>query len=297
MNIKAMLDASKGVFNITLGIAWSFVLLLFVIQVISTLTKGIGGEKIEHALSLKSLLVVAGLLIFYDQLINWIIGFSNDIQEQITPADFFVDLNKNIAEAIERYKKENPESSDSYASFLGAVFFGEYSIPTVILSLAVVFMKVSFLVINYLSNIAKNFLYIVGPFAIVTQVVPGASVLKGWIKGFIEVSFWPILSGIFYQMVAAGAKGVVTAKGYEEYFNLLAMCLIIAMLNLLTPLIVHSLSQNQGIGVAASWAAAGATMVATKGMSAAKSAKGRALGYLAGGEGGKGKERRPGDTA
>lgn len=291
MNIKAMLDASKGVFNITLGIAWSFVLLLFVIQVISTLTKGIGGEKIEHALSLKSLLVVAGLLIFYDQLINWIIGFSNDIQEQITPADFFVDLNKNIAEAIERYKKENPESSDSYASFLGAVFFGEYSIPTVILSLAVVFMKVSFLVINYLSNIAKNFLYIVGPFAIVTQVVPGASVLKGWIKGFIEVSFWPILSGIFYQMVAAGAKG------YEEYFNLLAMCLIIAMLNLLTPLIVHSLSQNQGIGVAASWAAAGATMVATKGMSAAKSAKGRALGYLAGGEGGKGKERRPGDTA
>lgn len=97
-------------------------------------------------------------------------------------------------------------------------------------------------------------------------------------------------------MVAAGAKGVVTARGYEEYFNLLAMCLIIAMLNLLTPLIVHSLSQNQGIGVAASWAAAGATMVATKGMSAAKSAKGRALGYLAGGEG-TGKERRPGDTA
>lgn len=297
MNLQAMLDASRGVLNITTGIAWSFVLLLFVIQIVSVLTKGIGGEKIEHAMSLKSLLVVAGLLVFYDQLINWIIGFSNDIQEQITPADFFVDLNKNIAEAIERYKRENPESSDSYGSLFGAVFFGEYSIPTAILSLAVIFMKVSFLVINYLSNIAKNFLYIIGPFAIVTQVVPGASVLRGWIKGFIEVSFWPILSGIFYQMVAAGAKGVVTAKGTEEYFNLLAMCLIISMLNLLTPLIVHSLSQNQGIGVAASWAAAGATMVATKGMSATKSAKDRAFEYLAGEDKGKNKKRRPGDTA
>jgi hypothetical protein len=296
MNIKAMLDASKGVFNITLGIAWSFVLLLFVIQVISTLTKGIGGEKIEHALSLKSLLIVAGLLVFYDQLINWIIGFSNDIQEQIIPPDFVVDLNKNIAEAIERYKSENPDSSDSYASFFGTLLFGEYSIPTAILSVAVVFMKVSFLVINYLANIAKNFLYIIGPIAIVTQVVPGASVLKGWVKGFIEVSFWPILSGIFYQMVAAGAKGVVTAGGHEEYFNLLAMCLIIAALNVLTPLIVHALSSNQGIGVAGTWAAAGATMVATKGMYAAKSRINTGVDYLKSLKGGDSKERRPGDV-
>lgn len=296
MNIKAMLDASKGVFNITLGIAWSFVLLLFVIQVISTLTKGIGEEKIEHALSLKSLLIVAGLLVFYDQLINWIIGFSNDIQEQIIPPDFVVDLNKNIAEAIERYKSENPDSSDSYASFFGTLLFGEYSIPTAILSVAVVFMKVSFLVINYLANIAKNFLYIIGPIAIVTQVVPGASVLKGWVKGFIEVSFWPILSGIFYQMVAAGAKGVVTAGGYEEYFNLLAMCLIIAALNVLTPLIVHALSSNQGIGVAGTWAAAGATMVATKGMYAAKSRINTGVDYLKSLKGGDSKERRPGDV-
>ena len=296
MNLQAMLDASRGVLNITTGIAWSFVLLLFVIQIISVLTKGIGGEKIEHALSLKSLLVVAGLLVFYDQLIGWIIGFSNDIQEQITPADFFVDLNKNIAEAIERYKRENPESSDSYGSLFGAVLFWEYSIPTAILSLAVIFMKVSFLVIKFLSNIAMHFLYVIGPFAIVTQVIPGASVLKGWVKGFIEVSFWPIMSGIFYQMVAAGAKGVVTARGHEEYFNLLSMCLIIALLNLLTPLIVHSLSQNQGIGVAASWAAAGASMVATKGMSATKSAKDSAWEYLAGEDKGKNKKRRPGDT-
>jgi len=296
MNIKAMLDASKGVFNITLGIAWSFVLLLFVIQVISTLTKGIGGEKIEHALSLKSLLVVAGLLVFYDQLINWIIGFSNDIQGQLIPSDFLVDLNKNIAEAIERYKRENPNSSDSYASFLGTLLFGEYSIPVAILSVAVVFMKVSFLVINYLSNIAKNFLYIIGPLAIVTQVVPGASVLKGWIKGFIEVSFWPIMSGIFYQMVAAGAKGVVTASGHEEYFNLLAMCIIIAILNVLTPLIVHSLSNNQGIGSAATWAAAGATMVATKGMSVAKSRVNTGVDYLKSLRDGDSKERRPGDA-
>ncbi len=296
MNIKAMLDASKGVFNITLGIAWSFVLLLFVIQVISTLTKGIGEEKIEHALSLKSLLIVAGLLVFYDQLINWIIGFSNDIQEQIIPPDFVVDLNKNIAEAIERYKSENPDSSDSYASFFGTLLFGEYSIPTAILSVAVVFMKVSFLVINYLANIAKNFLYIIGPIAIVTRVVPGASVLKGWVKGFIEVSFWPILSGIFYQMVAAGAKGVVTAGGHEEYFNLLAMCLIIAALNVLTPLIVHALSSNQGIGVAGTWAAAGATMVATKGMYAAKSRINTGVDYLKSLKGGDSKERRPGDV-
>lgn len=294
MNLQAMLNASKGVLNITTGIAWSFVLLLFVIQIISVLTKGIGGEKIEHAMSLKSLLVVAGLLVFYDKLIGYIIGFSNDIQGQIIPADFVVDLNKNIAEAIERYKKENPNNSSSYSSVLGYLFFNEGSIPTAILSLAVVFMKVSFLIINYLSNIAKNFLYVIGPFAIVTAVIPGASVLKGWMKGFIEVSFWPIMSGIFYQMVSAGAKGVVTARGAEEYFNLLAMCLVIAFLNLLTPLIVHSLSSNQGIGVASSWAAAGATMVATKGMSAAKSAKGRALGYLTGGA--DGKERRPGDT-
>ncbi len=296
MNIKAMLDASKGVFNITLGIAWSFVLLLFVIQVISTLTKGIGGEKIEHALSLKSLLVVAGLLVFYDQLINWIIGFSNDIQGQLIPSDFLVDLNKNIAEAIERYKRENPNSSDSYASFLGTLLFGEYSIPVAILSVAVVFMKVSFLVINYLSNIAKNFLYIIGPFAIVTQVIPGASVLKGWVKGFIEVSFWPIMSGIFYQMVAAGAKGVVTARGHEEYFNLLAMCIIIAILNVLTPLIVHYLSNNQGVGAAATWAAAGATMVATKGMSAAKSRVNTGVDYLKSLRDEDSKKRRPGDV-
>jgi hypothetical protein len=247
-------------------------------------------------LSLKSLLIVAGLLVFYDQLINWIIGFSNDIQEQIIPPDFVVDLNKNIAEAIERYKSENPDSSDSYASFFGTLLFGEYSIPTAILSVAVVFMKVSFLVINYLANIAKNFLYIIGPIAIVTQVVPGASVLKGWVKGFIEVSFWPILSGIFYQMVAAGAKGVVTAGGHEEYFNLLAMCLIIAALNVLTPLIVHALSSNQGIGVAGTWAAAGATMVATKGMYAAKSRINTGVDYLKSLKGGDSKERRPGDV-
>jgi hypothetical protein len=296
MNLQAMLAASRGVLNITTGIAWSFVLLLFVIQIISVLTKGIGGEKIEHALSLKSLLLVAGLLVFYDQLITWIIGFSNDIQEKIIPADFVVDLNKSIAEAIERYKQENPESKDSYSSFLGYLFFGDYSVPVIILNIAVVFMKVSFLVINYLSNIAKNFLYVIGPFAIVTAVIPGASVLKGWIKGFIEVSFWPIMSGVFYQMVAAGAKGVVTARGYEEYFNLLAMCIIIAILNVLTPLIVHSLSNNQGLGSAATWAAAGATMVATKGMSAAKSRVNTGVDYLKSLKGGDSKERRPGDV-
>ena len=206
-----------------------------------------------------------------------------------------MELKKKIAEAIKRYKQENPNSESSYTAVL-KYLFGDYSIPAAILSVAVVFMKVSFLVINYLSNIAKNFLYIIGPLAIVTQVVPGASVLKGWIKGFIEVSFWPIMSGIFYQMVAAGAKGVVTTNSAEVYFELLAMCLIIAALNVLTPLIVHSLSNNQGIGSAATWAAAGATMVATKGMSAAKSRVNTGVDYLKSLKGGDSKERRPGDA-
>lgn len=293
MNIESLLQATKEILLITKGIAWSFVLLLFVMQIIFTLTKGMGGEKIDHVLSLKSLLVAACLLVFYDSMFEWLINISNDLIDQVIPSDFMKKFDKRLAEAIQR-----KESSINQQNFFVNIFlYGTTeTISKWVLEAAVILMKASFIILRYLSNLAKNFLFIIGPLIIVTAIIPGASVVSGWVRAIIEVSLWPVVSGIFYRMLAAGMLARVDSRTLDDYFSFLAFCLILVFVNVFTPVLVNQLSNNRGVGGTATWAAGVLTYGAAKAINLSR--KGRDLGkdYIQG-KWNQNKERRPGDSA
>lgn len=291
MDTVAMMRVAGEILLITKGIAWSFLLLLFVIQVIFTLTKGIGGEKIEHALSLKSLLFVAAFLVFYGQFFEWVLNISNDVIDQIIPPDFMAEFDKKFAKALEK----QDQGSSQRGFLLTFIMVGPTgAVADILLQIALILMRVSFEMLRWLSHLARSFLYIIGPLVVVTHVVPGASVVSGWVRSVIEVSMWPVVSGVFYRLLAEGILAKMESQAVGDYFSFLAMCLIVVIVNIFTPLIVNYLSNNKGIGGVGTWAVGAFAVGATKGLALAKLGTKRGI-DLYGKAKGENKERRPGE--
>ncbi|MHB8876861.1 MAG: hypothetical protein ACYC8T_24455 [Myxococcaceae bacterium] len=160
----------------------------------------------------------------------------------------------------------------SGAGFAGSVL-GGYFFDSLI-GFALLLGQAVFWVLSALARILGAVLYVLGPLALVFAIPRGSGVGGRWLRTFVTVLTWPILSALLTFTLEVGL-GTMAEQGFGAQFGAVASGLLLAVIAVATPMLASAL-----VGGGAGFVGAG---LQTVGLYAGQSGVG---GFVAGALGG-----------
>ena len=164
-------------------------------------------------------------------------GMSDSLTASLAPEDAFA----KFAEVSEKWLKELNNSSPSSVgdvialggAGLGGVLF------SMLIGLAMLIGQGAMWVMQELAKVLAILLYAIGPLALVFWLPKSSDSLSRWLRTFITILAWPVLSALILSIVVAG--GLKGLDGASPAFASIATALLLSVTACAVPAIASAL--------------------------------------------------------
>lgn len=292
----------------TLGIARGLFALSLILGLLGEAFGGAPAESKSYGgVAWRALLVLA-LLSGYRVLFGSVVTTAQSVADRIAPPRIYAAFAQHNIEALEKLRtKESAERDESsplsaknllsssrvLGGYVGGALFDGLVLLLVAVGQALHWAFTQF------TRILISVLYILGPLALVFHVRAASDVARRWVRAFVTVCVWPILSALLLAIATALLMGTDDAAVFGQYakaFGALATTLLMVVMCLAVPVLASALVggsiKNLPLSsLVAATLAVGATVRAVKGVVAKLTGGGDATAGTAGGHGG-----GPGDS-
>lgn len=271
----------------TLKVATSFVPFLFVVALmVEAFGKAPGEPRDFGAVAWRTVVVVV-LLAFYGAVFGGLAATLDGVSRSIAPQETWAKL----ASATEAFLQSK---ADYQAKEMGAAAanrdvaglamqhatgqvdaLGGMLIDAVV-ALILLAGQAAFRIVGTFGQVLTMLLYVLGPLAIAASVPRGSDAGTKWLRVFVSVLLWPLVSALLVGLLSEYAlKALAPQDSYESAYKSIALAGILCVTAFAVPVVASALT-GAGMGaVGSGWSSMNA-------WSGAASAGGRAAGSVAG---------------
>lgn len=261
----------------TQGIAKSFLPFLLIVSMMVEAFGKAPGEPRDFGAVVWRFLVVFVLLTFYGNIFGAFSSMISGLADGIAPQDTWEKLqqatqaflNDKATYAANQMKAEanSGRTSGVVAEFItGQVDAMGGALLDAVVTLIVLAGQASFRIVGTFGEVLKLLLYVLGPLAIGASVPRGSSAGTQWLKVFISVLMWPLISALLVGLLSGYAlEALKPQNSYEAAYKSIVLAGILAVTSFAVPVIASALT-GAGLGAVGSgwssmnaWAGAAAS--------------------------------------
>lgn len=271
----------------TLGIATSFVPFLFVVAFAVEAFGKAPSEPKDFGAVVWRCLVVVVLLFSYSAVFGGLYGLLDGVSKSVAPADTWDKLLAKMQEFMAdkaAYQAQETVAAARRGSTADAAMswatgsvdgLGGVLIDAVV-SIILLAGEASFRIVGTFGQVLSLLLYVLGPLAIAASVPRGSDAGMKWLRVFVAVLLWPLISALLVGLLSEYALDALKPQSsYEAAYKSIGLAGILAVTAFAVPVIASALT-GAGMGaVGSGWSSMGAWAgAATGGVGAAAAVAG-----------------------
>lgn len=274
----------------TRGIAMGFLPLLLVVSLAAEAFGTAPGEPKNFGAVVWRFLLVGILLTFYPPIFGRLASMVDGVSRAIAPAETWDKLVKASSAFLEDkaayHAKETAAAIDKGATDTAMALvtsqvdaLGGVLIDAVV-ALVLLAGQAAFRIVGTFGQVLALLLYVLGPLAIAASVPRGSDAGTKWLRVFVSVLLWPLISSLLVGLLSTYAlEGLKPQGSYESAYKSIGLSGLLAVTAFAVPVIASALT-GAGLGaVNSGWASLGSwTRAATGGLGASASAVGLGMG-------------------
>lgn len=243
-----------GWLGTTTGMAWGFMPLLFVLALIVEAFGRPPTEPPNFAAVVWRLVVVMVLLATYSKLFPAFAGLLEGAAARVSPEDTWNKLTAATTQFLadkRQYQFQQMAAEASKGSALGVASelltgqvdaFGGAMIDAVV-SIILLVGQASFFVVGLFGQALKALLFVLGPLAIVASIPRPSNAGAQWLRVFISVALWPLISSLLVGLLSNYALGALAPKSsYDSAYKSIALAGILCLCAFAVPVIATALT-------------------------------------------------------
>lgn len=261
----------------TLGIAVSFVPFLFLVSfAVEAFGKAPSEPKDFGAVVWRCLLVVV-LLAFYGTLFGSLYGMLDGVSRSVAPSETWDKL-KAATEAFladkATYQMQQTVAEAGSSNWgAAAAAWGTGNVDAIggvlidaVVSLILLAGEASFRIVGTFGQVLSLLLYVLGPLAIAASVPRGSDAGMKWLRVFVAVLLWPLISALLVGLLSEYAlEALKPQNSYEAAYKSIGLAGILTVTAFAVPVIASALT-GAGIGaVSSGWSSMGSWAGAASG--------------------------------
>lgn len=261
----------------TLGIATSFVPFLFLVSfAVEAFGKPPSEPKDFGAVVWRCLLVVL-LLFSYGAVFGGLYGLLDGVSKSVAPTETWDKLLEKTQEFLTdkaTYQaQETLAAAKSGNAFDAAAAWGTGSVDGLggvlidaVVSLILLAGEASFRIVGTFGQVLSLLLYVLGPLAIAASVPRGSDAGMKWLRVFVAVLLWPLISALLVGLLSEYAlEALKPHSSYEAAYKSIGLAGILAITAFAVPVIASALT-GAGMGaVSSGWSSMGSWAGAASG--------------------------------
>lgn len=271
----------------TLRIATSFVPFLFVVALmVEAFGKAPGEPRDFGAVAWRTIVVVV-LLAFYGAVFGSLAALLDGVSRSIAPQETWAKLSAATEAFLQSkadYQAQEMGAAAANRDVAGLAMqhvtgkvdaLGGMLIDAVV-ALILLAGQAAFRIVGTFGQVLTMLLYVLGPLAIAASVPRGSDVGAKWLRVFVSVLLWPLVSALLVGLLSEYAlKALAPQDSYESAYKSIALAGILCVTAFAVPVLAASLT-GAGMGAMGSgWSSMNA-------WTGAAAAGGKAAGSVAG---------------
>lgn len=271
----------------TLGIATSFVPFLFVIALAAEAFGKPPTEPRDFGAVVWRTVVVVVLLFAYGRVFGGLAGILDGVSKSIAPTDtwdkFTAATQAFLADKATYQLNETVGAARNGSLTDAAIAWGTGQVDGLggvlidaVVSIILLAGQAAFRIVGTFGQVLVLLLYVLGPLAIAASVPRGSDAGLKWLRVFVSVLMWPLISALLVGLLSAYAlDGLKPNNSYEAAYKSIGLAGILAVTAFAVPVIASALT-GAGMGaVSSGWSSMGSWAgAATGGLGAAAAVTG-----------------------
>lgn len=279
----SMLDVSLGSGLVgtwtgkTLGIATSFVPFLFLVSFAVEAFGKPPSEPKDFGAVVWRCLVVVVLLAFYGAVFGQLYGMLDSVSKSVAPEETWGKLAKATQDFLAdkaKYQMQQTVAEANTSNYAAALMaWGTGNVDAIggllidaVVSLILLAGEASFRIVGTFGQVLSLLLYVLGPLAIAASVPRGSDAAMKWLRVFVAVLLWPLISALLVGLLSEYAlEALKPQNSYEAAYKSIGFAGILAVTAFAVPVIASALT-GAGIGaVSSGWSSMGSWAGAASG--------------------------------